>query len=199
VISLRSGRRVWVRPVGTGDSECVQAFVRGLSARTRYYRYCSALRELPASLLDRTVQVDGIHSAAFLAMGEGSGRIPVGMGEYHAERDDGWCEIALVVADAWQREGLGTALLSALESRASVAGIDSVEGFVLRDNAAMLQFARNRGFAVGPSERSAVSRVAARAPGLVRRGLCPGFPHWRRRPHRPRAHAAMACSPGRVR
>jgi len=148
---LTSGRRVTIRQVTPMDTEVVQRFVRELGARTRYYRYCSAIRELPDSLLARVVNVDGRCSATLLAMVEGDRPATVAMGEYHAQGNEGVCEIALVVADDWQREGLGTLLLRELAVRASSFALRVIEGFVLYDNAAMLGFARRHGFRLGPS------------------------------------------------
>jgi acetyltransferase len=61
------------------------------------------------------------------------------------------CEIALSVADAWQRKGLGTILLSHMKCRAKMIGVRHVIGEILRTNEAMRGLAHKAGFAVRSS------------------------------------------------
>jgi hypothetical protein len=58
-VRLRDGRAVLIRPACRSDAELVQAFVRGLSAASRYERFFVAFRELPPSLLQRIVEPIG--------------------------------------------------------------------------------------------------------------------------------------------
>ncbi len=60
------------------------------------------------------------------------------------ESGDG-CEVAIVVGDAWQRQGLGTDLLSALMDVAVDNGVTHVHADVLADNHAMRALARKLG------------------------------------------------------
>jgi GNAT superfamily N-acetyltransferase len=66
----------------------------------------------------------------------------VALAQYAPGEDDGACDLALVVADAWHGLGLGRALMgmliqSARDARCARAVVD-----VLRDNDAMLALAR---------------------------------------------------------
>ena len=45
--SLEDGRSVTIRPVLPQDDRLAQAFVRGMSAQSRYNRFLVALQELP--------------------------------------------------------------------------------------------------------------------------------------------------------
>lgn len=56
-------------------------------------------------------------------------------------RRDG-ADLAVVVADAWQRQGLATRLLSALSARARQAGITRFEVIIQGDNSAALGLLR---------------------------------------------------------
>jgi len=58
------------------------------------------------------------------------------------------CEFALVVADAWQRKGIGSRMLSVLMDAARARGIRVMEGQVLAENTAMLSLVRRFGFRV---------------------------------------------------
>jgi acetyltransferase len=149
--TLRDGRQVSVRPAAPDDAARIQGFIRGLGPRTRYYRFCGSVRELPEDMLARMVQADGAYAVTLLALARNSDEAVVGLGEYVAQREASTCEIALVVDDAWQRDGVGSLLLTALMSRARQASLHYMEGLVLRGNNAMLKLVRARGFEVSAS------------------------------------------------
>jgi acetyltransferase len=65
-------------------------------------------------------------------------------------------EFAVVVADKWQRRGVGRRLMRLLASEAGGAGIDRLEGTVLTTNRGMLEFAERLGFHIAQSERGAM-------------------------------------------
>lgn len=106
-------------------------------------------------------------------------------------RRDG-ADLAVVVADAWQRQGLATRLLSALSARARQAGITRFEVIIQGDNSAALGLLRrlkpaarldfSQGVLSGTAStedrtRSDPSQAPARAPAL---GGRPGLarPHY---------------------
>jgi len=69
-------------------------------------------------------------------------------------------EFALVVADAWQRYGLGRRLMGALIEVARNKGYRAIFGDVLGKNAKMLRLMQGLGFTVQPHpEDSALRRV----------------------------------------
>ena len=68
-----------------------------------------------------------------------------------ARDDAGTCEVALVVADAWQGRGLGRLLMERLLQAARAAGIERAVVDVLCGNDAMLALARRYDFAAARS------------------------------------------------
>lgn len=128
--------------VRAGDAERVQQFVRGLSARARLERFLAPVNELSARQLERIVSGSGLSLAAF----DDEGRI-VALAEYACE-GEARAEIAIVVADEWQRRGLGERLLAALLERARRAGIARLDGVTRTGNDAMRRLARKLGFGV---------------------------------------------------
>ena len=83
-------------------------------------------------------------------------------------------EFALVVADDWQRFGLGRRLMGALIECARAKGFRSIVGDVLGNNPKMLRLMQGLGFAVQPHpEESSLRHVikdlhAQSAQGTVR-------------------------------
>jgi acetyltransferase len=74
--------------------------------------------------------------------------IGVGVGRYVVDAATRRAEVALVVADARQRQGLGRRLFATLLEHAQAAGVREAAGVVLANNRAMLRLARSMGFAV---------------------------------------------------
>ena len=81
------------------------------------------------------------------------------MGRYVRNPDGESCEFALVVADAFQGKGVGTALMQALFERARAQGIARMHGEVLTENANMLELVRHLGFSVRPHAHDAPLRA----------------------------------------
>jgi len=154
-IRLRDGRTVHVRPVRPGDAAAVQTFVRGLSVATRRLRFFAPIRELTPSMLKCLTEVDGWRDRVLIALAEddNGGRV-VALAQYAADASMR-CDLALVIADAWQNLGLGRLLLDMLVQTARDAGFARAEGDVLRGNDAMLGLARAFGFAVARSPHDA--------------------------------------------
>lgn len=139
---------VSIRPMARRDRELLQEFVRGLSPQSRYQRFQQGLRELPPDLLASLLKVDYRRSMAFaaLALNHGTARM-IGEARYAPALDHpGTAEFALVVADAWQRQGLGSSLLAKLLEHAEHSGITRIRGDVLHNNAGMLRLAQRHGF-----------------------------------------------------
>ncbi|MDX1375474.1 MAG: GNAT family N-acetyltransferase [Burkholderiales bacterium] len=147
----RKWRAPRIRAAQLTDRERVQAFVRGLSPRSRYLRFFRPLPELPSDMLERLLHADAARERVLLAVvREARATRVVGLAQY-AQEDDGGCEFALAVADDWQGRGLGARLLRTLIDAAEAAGIAQIRGEVLRENRAMLRLARTLGFSVAHS------------------------------------------------
>jgi acetyltransferase len=147
-LRLRNERSVRVRPVRPADAETIQEFVRRLSVTSRRLRFFAAIRELAPAMLARLTEFAG-RGQVLLAEAHDSGRWRmVAMAQYALGHDNGICELALVVADAWQRLGLGRALMEMLIQSARDARCVRAVADVLRDNEAMLALGRAFDFAV---------------------------------------------------
>jgi len=77
---------------------------------------------------------------------------------YAAGEDAGSCEVALVVADAWQGRGLGYLLMDRLLQSARAAGIERAIVDILCGNDAMLAVARRYDFAAARSPHGSTMR-----------------------------------------
>jgi len=143
-----NGSRTSLRPVRPSDAPLVQQFVRELSPASRRRRFFSAVTELSPAQLDRMTRLEPPEGLALLATCPGA--VPprvVGIAQY-ALSGPGCAEMAIAVADDWQRRGLGEQLLVALLDHAARSGIATAHGLVLAENEPMLMLAGKLGFAV---------------------------------------------------
>jgi acetyltransferase len=93
-----------------------------------------------------------------LVAGDRADRI-VGVSRYARIEASDRAECAIVVADEWQGQGLGTELMRSLAGAAKARGMATLEGTSLAENRRILAWARN--FGIG-------ARTEAAGGGLVR-------------------------------
>jgi GNAT superfamily N-acetyltransferase len=164
-----------LRPIAPGDLERLRRFGCRLSPQSRYQRFLTGMRRLPEPLLRRFVEVDHDDREALVAVGA-DGEI-VGVARYDRialpgdsagprRRADGAArpdradragrsdraDVAIVVADDWQRRGIGTLLLGELAEMALAAGIGAWTASCLADNRAVHALIR-RGWPAARAQR----------------------------------------------
>ncbi|HZN86883.1 MAG TPA: bifunctional acetate--CoA ligase family protein/GNAT family N-acetyltransferase [Burkholderiales bacterium] len=160
----REGPLVTLRPIRPEDAEMEQAFVKGLSAQSRYFRFLDTLRELTPAMLVRFTQIDYDREMAFVAtVARDGGEAEIGVCRYVANPDGASCEFAVVIADDWQRKGLGRRMLALLVDTARARGLRSMIGHVLAENRGMLQLCQSLGFVVSDSPEGPMVRRATLA------------------------------------
>jgi acetyltransferase len=150
VVRLANGSRVTIRPTLPQDLGLQREFFRSLSAEGRYRRFMSPLNELPEAVAQRFISVDYRSHLALLAeVFDDNREIMIGEARYVVdEHDPAICESALAVADDWQANGVGRALLQRLERQAAASGIRRMVADALFVNKAMLGLAARSGYAV---------------------------------------------------
>jgi acetyltransferase len=146
---LPSGESLRVRPVRHDDGELEEAFVRGLSLESRYQRMLSGGTKVTPEWIDSMTHIDYQRHMAFAVTTVSDGVEQfVGVGRYVIDAATLDADVALVLADVWQGQGLGRRLLATLLEHAQAAGVREAVGVVLATNKAMLRLARSMGFAV---------------------------------------------------
>ena len=144
---LLDGNRVTVRPIRPEDAYIERDFVRNLSLQAKYFRFMHALHELTQEMLIRFTQIDYDREMAFIAVVQQDGEdVEIGVARYVMNPDRHSCEFALVVADQWQKKGIGSYLMTQLMQAAKNRGFDTMMGEVLADNEHMLDLAQRLGF-----------------------------------------------------
>jgi acetyltransferase len=159
---LPDGTHVLIRPIHPDDDALERSFIAGLSSETRYNRLLGA-RKLTAEEIRHLTRIDYRREMAFVALSvNGMQAVQLGVARYVKDAEGTGAEFALVVADAWQRKGVGTLLLGALLAHARAAGIGRLHGIRLAGNQAMHELARKLGFAQSIDPRDASVRQVAK-------------------------------------
>jgi ribosomal protein S18 acetylase RimI-like enzyme len=133
-MTLADGARLRVRPIDPADRDpLAEAFAR-LSDQSRRRRFLAPKPRLTTRELEYLTDVDHVTHEALVAIDETTGHI-VGVGRYATGHVGGpVADMALAVADAWQRRGIGHALAVRLVERARANAITTLTGSTLSDN-----------------------------------------------------------------
>ena len=132
-----------IRPVLQGDLAALGDFFAGLSAQTRYLRFFGPVTPNPALLHVLSGAAANVDAVVAIRAGVIVGHA---MAADHPEDHSGtrMTDIGVVVADAWQGRGLGSALVSALVAGAQARGVTSLAMDVLHANPRVLAMIRGR-------------------------------------------------------
>lgn len=142
VRKLRDGRRLTLRPVLPQDHRLLAELIDGLSDHSRNQRFPNAQQPVSPDEVTALACVDYRRHLALVVGIEHDGRERLVAEARYLIDEDGHAEVALVVADAWQRSGIGTWAMLALSRAAGEAGAGWLQGNVLAENRAMLGLMR---------------------------------------------------------
>jgi GNAT superfamily N-acetyltransferase len=148
-----------LRPLRADDGERLCGLFWRLSPESRYRRFLSPMPRPRPDLLPRLLDVDHRDREAIAAL---QGEDIVAVARYLRPPGEDVAEVALVVADAWQRRGLGRLLMRRLGRLARRRGIRAFVGTIAGENRAALLLVRSSG--QGVSARWASGEVEFEIP-----------------------------------
>lgn len=127
----KSFRGPIVRALRPGDVLLIESMSAELSARSLAQRFFVGTPTIPRALLRQLEAVDHDGNEAVIALA--NGRV-VGLAQYVRLPDSASAELAVIVVDAWQRNGVGRMLVSHLAELAAARGITRFTASILPDN-----------------------------------------------------------------
>ncbi len=143
------GMEILLRPVRFSDEPLLKDFFYSLSDQSIYRRFISTRKDMPHERLQEFVVIDYTQEMVILAVIEQEERsIVIGVGQYGIDEASHTAEVALVVRDDYQNQGVGTALLTYLTYLAKRKGLLGFSAEVLVDNQPMLHLFEKGGFAI---------------------------------------------------
>jgi GNAT superfamily N-acetyltransferase len=153
---LRDGREISIRPISPADGDALVRFHEGLSNETTRLRFFVLHPDLASTEVVYFTHVDHHDREALLAL---AGDNIVGVGRYDRLPTTSDAEVAFVVADGWQGNGIGTHLLQQLARRATAEGVTRFLADTLAENYRMRGVFRDSGRLLRSETRSDVVHV----------------------------------------
>lgn len=146
--SLRSGRRVFLRPIRPGDEIAYRELFSRLDPNDVRFRFFSYLKELPKMEIRRFEDINYDREINIIANAVDRGGCPEMLGVVGGflDVDISSVEFAIIVRSDLKQQGLGTILLSKLIRYCFVQGFRQLTGEVLEKNSFMLGLAESLGF-----------------------------------------------------
>jgi RimJ/RimL family protein N-acetyltransferase len=133
LVRLRSGREVVIRPIRAEDGDGLRAAYGRLSPEAQHRRFLGPKPHLTASETRYLVQVDGSDHCARRHAGRPAAILAVGR-FVRLPEDPQTAEIAVVVGDPFQREGLAAEMLERLAHAAVARGVVRFRATMLTGN-----------------------------------------------------------------
>jgi acetyltransferase len=133
---------VLLRDARPEDAAAVREFLSGLSLDSAYRRFFTGIGSPPsAALVRRLVEADPDNRTVVLAV---AGAEVVGLADTTLVDGGRAVELGVVLADRWQRRGLGWQLCAAALVPALVRGVPVLRAHTLPDNARVARILRRR-------------------------------------------------------
>lgn len=159
----KTGQEFIIRPIRAEDESRIVELHRNLGDQTVLMRYHEKLtfdERTAHNRLLRVCSTDYDRALALVACLPASGKKGhdssgeiIGVCRYHRDPfEPSRAEFALVLADKWQGQGIGRAIMGRLIEAAREEGVKFLKAFVLADNNPALHSLQKLGFNLGPSE-----------------------------------------------
>lgn len=148
--TTKKGLRILMRPVKLSDEPLIKDFFYALSDKSMYRRFISLRRQISHEMVQKNfMAVDYQEEMVILAVvQQESIEFIVGIGQYATNPGQLTAEIALVVRDDYQDQGVGFELLSYLTYLAKRQGLHGFTGETLHGNPAIFQLFERMGFEI---------------------------------------------------
>jgi RimJ/RimL family protein N-acetyltransferase len=145
--TTKTGLNIFFRPVRMSDEPILQDFLYSISNDSLYRRFISSRKDMPHERVQRYVIIDYTKEITLLAVKpEGAKEVILGVGQYSLNEGTHTAEVAFLVGDKFQGQGIGTELLSYLTFLAKRQGLLGFTAEVLWGNTAMLHVFEKMGF-----------------------------------------------------
>jgi RimJ/RimL family protein N-acetyltransferase len=136
-LRLHDGTEVLIRPIRPEDKALLARGMAALSPRSARLRFLAPKNHLTVAELRYLTEVDHVDHVALVAVLADDPAVMAGVGRWvrDAEHPDR-AEVAVVVGDCYQGQGLGTTLGIALADAARALGVGRFTAIMLPENTA---------------------------------------------------------------
>jgi ribosomal protein S18 acetylase RimI-like enzyme len=161
---LRDGRPVKIRALRPDDRADMLAAIGRTSMQSLQRRFFAPKKGFSEREMAFFLDIDFETHVALVAQVAEDGRLAIVGGGRYIVGQPGQAEIAFVVVDAYQGQGVGTILMRHLAVLARDAGLKELIAEVLPENSAMLKLFRKFGFKTASKDSPQVVHLALQLP-----------------------------------
>lgn len=170
ILWLRRGESIIIRPIRPDDAPRLQISFAQMSPETIYDRFMAYKKVLPDQEARYLASLDYDGQMALVATkskAHGEETI-IGVAHYYVLDNDPSCaEFAVVISDAYQRQGLGTHLVMRLMEYAQAHGIRTLLGYVRAQNFQLLRFVQRTGLPVERKLKGGLWEIRVQLEGIA--------------------------------
>ncbi len=139
-VALKNGETLRIRPIRPDDEARLVELYSRLSRHTAYQRFFTVRRHLPTDWFHYFANVDYRRRLALVAERETVAGVElIGVGRYEPSDEEATGEVAFVLEDGYQGQGLGAVLLDAVLQAGRERGLTRFRAHVLAENHRMLR------------------------------------------------------------
>ena len=143
---LRDGPPVKIRALRPDDETGMLAAIDRTGTESLKRRFFAPKREFSDMETAFFMNIDFVNHVALVAEIDEDGRTAIVGGGRYVVAGSGQAEIAFIVVDSYQRQGIGTILVRHIVGLARAAGLKQLSADVLPENVAMLTVLGKFGF-----------------------------------------------------
>lgn len=169
-IKMRGGESITIRPIRPDDAPRLQASFTQMSSETIYDRFMGYKKALPDDEARDLASLDYDSHMALVAtrFDRQEGESIIGVARYYVLAHEPDCaEFAIVVSDPYQRQGLGTHLMTRLMEYGQVHGIRTFIGYAHGENYGLLRFVQRSGLPIERTLKDGLWEVRIRLEGIA--------------------------------
>ncbi len=142
---LRDGTLIQLRPIHPRDGKHAANFKSRISPESIYNRFLGYLPPLSKEVIERFTEVDYEREIAIVAEHGELEKEPIAVARL-ASLEGSRAEFAIVIADDWQRKGLGSILIKYMIRVAVKMNFDSIYASYFSDNVGIKKLLYRNGF-----------------------------------------------------
>lgn len=151
VINLNQTTSIKFRPIQPEDQRLIQSFFNSLSRETIYYRYFGYIPTIDAEFLARFTCIHPKREITIVAETRAGGvRQIIGVAQVVKDPGEAAAEFGILIADAWQKQGIGYLLAHFTQKAAVKQGVRKIYAHFMAINKGIAGLLRKQGYKVYP-------------------------------------------------
>jgi len=154
IVTLKNGSEVLIRRAESEDFRMLFSMFSSLSDDTMFRRFLRSQKTLTEADAEEMLRLNDKNVTSLIAiLQKDHNEQAIGEARYATDSSGKLAEAAVVIVDAWQNLGLGTALFSDLLAEAKREGLSKIIAYFDVENRSVIRLGQKFGFKLAPKGR----------------------------------------------